>query len=117
MINFIQENLTGILVIVIVVIGVGSLVVASIQERRREKMPVEKPSETRGPQPGDRRWSRAFGSYVEMVHYRSDRDYHFKVLSGMHAGRTYKNQAPWSKLERWNPDPVYTPRSKRTNYE
>lgn len=50
------------------------------------------------PQKGDRRYSRFFGSYVEMVHYRSDKDYNFLVLSGFHAGRTYKNQAPWSVL-------------------
>lgn len=50
------------------------------------------------PQPGDKKFSPFFGSYIMLVHYTSDRDFIFSVINNPKWPDTYKNQSPWSSL-------------------
>jgi hypothetical protein len=60
------------------------------------------------PQKGDRRWSRYFDGYVELVDFESDARFHFKPIDSRRFpetnGQVLRNQSTWSALALRKPD-------------
>lgn len=101
----VEMKATIILSVIVLLMVVGTFVLrdkppknADLRVQVERADVIESKAQEREPQPGDRRWSNFFGSYIVMVRYERDDHYVFRVLTGRHAGLEARNRSNWSIL-------------------